>query len=144
MRTRIIACFIILIYTFSCRTRLGDQNIKLSISSSDSTELESVIPVIKDRLIAFGVWEEDIRFSQNKGQLELEIDGIDNKDKIYKAISTQANLEFWSFYEIGKVLPSLEELDSTIKADSNNAMSLYQQVNQTITYDQCNLSFGDK
>lgn len=124
MRFKFISFFLLQCFPLvfiSCQQRLGDKQVKLTIALTDSNSsitMESVLPVIKERLDTYGVFQEDMIVEQmSSDEATLVVKGIDNVSELIEIISIQGKLEFWSGIEIRNLFPFIQKADSVLGLD---------------------------
>ncbi len=109
---------------------------RVSLSDSDdavvkflNTEIKSAIDrsytILKTRMSQFGTSEPSVQQLQSTGQIQIEIPGADNPQRVRKLLQGVARLEFWEVVEPNE--PSLNRALFAI-----NQMLLKEKVKKTV------------
>jgi len=83
------------------------------------TEAESAISnsfnVLRNRIDRFGVVQPNIQRLERQGRILIELPGVKDPERVTKLLTGTANLEFWTTYENGEVLPYLDQANTLLR-----------------------------
>jgi SecD/SecF fusion protein len=71
------------------------------------------------RIDRFGVAQPNIQQLEASGRIQIELPGVQDKDRVRKLLQGSANLEFWETYENYELINSLFEANKKVKAYLN-------------------------
>jgi SecD/SecF fusion protein len=105
MKKLLLCSFIISIFCllfFACHSsKTGNKHVKICLQLSEmdaSMNAPVYMRIIKSRLIAYGVPEENIHFVTKNNTLEIDVDHVDNPQRIVVLTSARGNLEYWETF----------------------------------------------
>ncbi len=103
---------------------------RISLQSSDDeilriirTEVEDAIDrsfeILRTRVDRFGTSQPNIQKLPGTGRIQVELPGVDNRERVRKLLQGVAKLEFWEVY-------NLEEMANTLNAINNKLVEARQ------------------
>jgi SecD/SecF fusion protein len=133
-------CFFIVVTLFcllltECKSLKGNKNVVVNLKCqglSSTKDITATTDIIKERLIACGLGDEDIKIMVNADVITFDIHHVLSPERIISLISIRGDLGFWETYEFSEIYPDLEEAnkklglsgigktDSTLKDNTNN------------------------
>jgi len=139
MKNFMIYLFIILIsglFISGCTSyKTGNKHVKLCVKFNEintSQNASIYTGIIKDRLMAYGVSEENIHFSTKNNTIEIDVDHIDNPERIVLLATTPGKLEFWEAYDNETAFPFLSDANKKLAEIFNSSDSLFIVGNDTL------------
>jgi len=87
----------------------SDEDIMQIISDEVSDAIDRSFEILRTRVDRFGTSQPNIQKLPGTGRIQVELPGVDNRERVRKLLSGVAKLEFWEVYE-------LQELESTLIA----------------------------
>ncbi len=113
---------LIILFSYGCFRKEG-YNIKITIipeqinSSSTPEDLEDASSIIRNRMIAFGIKDEDINLEVSSGKIILSLNGIDTGklETVKGIITATTDIGFWETYENPEVITYLTNANSKAK-----------------------------
>lgn len=115
----LFSCVLLLI---SCSSITGNKHIVINMlieKTASSTEIAAMQDIIKQRLIAYGISEDNIEFVVTDSLLVINISHADNAERVVALVTATGKLEFWETYEYTDVYPILNKAQEIIKANQD-------------------------
>ncbi|MDP4185076.1 MAG: protein translocase subunit SecDF [Bacteroidota bacterium] len=85
------------------------------IRKETDAAIDNAFNVLRARIDRFGVVQPNIQPLQTKGQILIELPGIQDAKRVRNLLQGTAQLEFWETYENAEIYPSLMRANQIIK-----------------------------
>ncbi len=92
-----------------------DDDIIQIISDEVSDAIDRSFEILRTRVDRFGTSQPNIQKLPGTGRIQVELPGVDNRERVRKLLSGVAKLEFWEVYD-------LQELNNTLIAINSKAV----------------------
>ena len=93
----------------------SDEDIMQIISNEVDDAIDRSFEILRTRVDRFGTSQPNIQKLPGTGRIQVELPGVDNRERVRKLLSGVAKLEFWEVYE-------LQELANTLNAINNKVV----------------------
>jgi SecD/SecF fusion protein len=90
----------------------SDDDIMQIISDEINDAIDRSFEILRTRVDRFGTSQPNIQKLPATGRIQVELPGVDNRERVRKLLSGVAKLEFWEVYE-------LQEISNTLTAINN-------------------------
>jgi SecD/SecF fusion protein len=90
----------------------SDDDIMQIISDEINDAIDRSFEILRTRVDRFGTSQPNIQKLPGTGRIQVELPGVDNRERVRKLLSGVAKLEFWEVYD-------LQELQNTLTAINN-------------------------
>jgi len=92
----------------------SDDKVIAEIKKTAQGAIKETYKILSKRIDKFGVSQPSINLDENKGIIQVELAGIQNKERVIKFLQASANLQFWEVYNIGELKVPLEAADKAV------------------------------
>lgn len=94
-----------------------DNEVLAAIRVEADQAIDRTNEVITTRIDQFGVAQPNINVDKTKGDITVELPGVENKERVRKLLQATAKLEFWETYKIDQsfITNSIQPLDARVK-----------------------------
>ena len=101
----------------SIKVTSSDNQVLAAIRDEANQAVDRTNEVITTRIDQFGVAQPNIIEDKTKGDITVELPGVENKERVRKLLQATAKLEFWETYNVDQTFytQSIEPLDGRIK-----------------------------
>ncbi|MBL7738269.1 MAG: protein translocase subunit SecDF [Chitinophagaceae bacterium] len=72
--------------------------------------------VLTTRIDQFGVAQPNINPDRNRGIINIELPGIQDKERVRKYLQSSANLQFWEVYNLSEISQQIQKADEAFYA----------------------------
>lgn len=95
----------------------SDDQVLAAIRDEANQAIDRTNEVITTRIDQFGVAQPNITPDKNKGDITVELPGVEDKDRVKKLLQATAKLEFWETYTVDQAFATqyLQPLDAKMK-----------------------------
>jgi len=115
--------------------KTGNNHVKICLKLDEPNASQNVsvcTGIIKDRLITYGIPEENIHFVTKNNTIEIDVDHVDNPERIILLATTPGKLEFWETYDNETAYPFLSEANKKLAETFKSSDSLFIIGNDTL------------
>jgi SecD/SecF fusion protein len=94
-----------------------DDQVLAAIRSEADQAIDRTNEVITTRIDQFGVAQPNINVDKTKGDITVELPGVENKERVRKLLQATAKLEFWETYTVDEhfITSYLQPLDGRVR-----------------------------
>ncbi len=94
-----------------------DDQVLAAIRDEANQAIDRTNEVITTRIDQFGVAQPNINVDKTKGDITVELPGVENKERVRKLLQATAKLEFWETYTVDEhfITSYLQPLDGRVK-----------------------------
>ncbi|RLD90578.1 MAG: protein translocase subunit SecDF [Bacteroidetes bacterium] len=96
----------------------NDEVLKVIKEESDGA-VDRTFQILRTRIDRFGVAQPNIQKLATSGRILIELPGIKDPDRVRKLLQGSAKLEFWETYNFDKVIGFFQQLNTTLKEESD-------------------------
>jgi SecD/SecF fusion protein len=86
----------------------SDAQVRNYMQSEAKDAFDRTFRVLRTRIDQFGVAQPNINPNRDRGIINVELPGIQDKERVRKYLQASANLEFWEVYKTSEIRPSLQ------------------------------------
>lgn len=121
----VLCCMILM----ACNSKKGTKHVVLSLKCAEtesSGNIAAATDIIKNRFIAYGIQEEDVHISVNGKLIQIDVDHVDNPERIITLSTITGDLGFWETYELKDIYNYLDEANKKLvlllKSEDSSAL----------------------
>ncbi len=96
----------------------SDEDIIQIISDEVSDAIDRSFEILRTRVDRFGTSQPNIQKLPGTGRIQVELPGVDNRERVRKLLSGVAKLEFWEVYELQEISTTLTAINSKVVEES--------------------------
>lgn len=102
----------------------NDDKVLTVIQSEIDNAIQRSYTILKNRIDQFGTTQPDIQILPATGQIQVEIPGIDNPQRVRKLLQGVARLEFWDVIEPNTLSSSFSAINSMLVKEGQTIAAL--------------------
>lgn len=92
----------------------SDDDIMQIISDEINDAIDRSFEILRTRVDRFGTSQPNIQKLPGTGRIQVELPGVDNRERVRKLLSGVAKLEFWEVYDLQEMYNTLTAINSKI------------------------------
>lgn len=96
----------------------SDARVKEILNNLAKDAFENTYGVLRTRIDQFGVAQPNINPDRDRAIINIELPGIQDKERVRKLLQSTANLQFWEVYNIGELSASIQKADDIFYAQN--------------------------
>jgi len=101
----------------------SDDEILRIIRSEVDDAIDRSFEILRTRVDRFGTSQPNIQKLPGTGRIQVELPGVDNRERVRKLLQGVAKLEFWEVYELQEIAPTLNAINNKLVEESKLKMS---------------------
>jgi SecD/SecF fusion protein len=106
----------------------SDDEILRIISAEVNDAIDRSFEILRTRVDRFGTSQPNIQKLPGTGRIQVELPGVDNRERVRKLLSGVAKLEFWEVYELQEIGNTLTAInDKIVEENRLEAINLKSQ-----------------
>lgn len=94
----------------------SDDKVVSVLESLSKDAFDNTYRVLRTRIDQFGVAQPNINPDRDKGIINVELPGIQDKERVRKYLQSSANLQFWEVYRIDEIGANIDRADNVFYA----------------------------
>ena len=92
----------------------SDEEIMNIISAEVDDAIDRSFEILRTRVDRFGTSQPNIQKLPGTGRIQVELPGVDNRERVRRLLQGVAKLEFWEVYDIQEMAPTLTAINDRI------------------------------
>jgi SecD/SecF fusion protein len=92
----------------------SDEEILGIIRAEVDDAIDRSFEILRTRVDRFGTSQPNIQKLPGTGRIQVELPGVDNRERVRKLLQGVAKLEFWEVYELQEMAPTLEAMNNRL------------------------------
>jgi SecD/SecF fusion protein len=92
----------------------SDDDIMQIISDEVNDAIDRSFEILRTRVDRFGTSQPNIQKLPGTGRIQVELPGVDNRERVRKLLSGVAKLEFWEVYDLQEIANTLTAINDKI------------------------------
>jgi SecD/SecF fusion protein len=101
----------------------SDDEILRIIRSEVDDAIDRSFEILRTRVDRFGTSQPNIQKLPGTGRIQVELPGVDNRERVRKLLQGVAKLEFWEVYELQEIVPSLNAINNKLVEENKLKIS---------------------
>ncbi|NMM47427.1 protein translocase subunit SecDF [Marinigracilibium pacificum] len=97
-----------------------DEQVIEAIDKEVSDAIVRAEEILKKRLDRFGTTQPNIQRVAGTERIQIELPGVQNKERVRNIVSGVAKLEFWEVYEFGEISQGFNVVDQVLRAEQKD------------------------
>ncbi|MFT3901616.1 MAG: protein translocase subunit SecDF [Niabella sp.] len=96
----------------------SDSKVVSVLKQQATVAFDNTARLITNRIDQFGVAQPNINADRDKEIIDVELPGLQDKDRVRKNLQASANLQFWEVYNISELLMNIQKADEAFATAS--------------------------
>lgn len=101
----------------------SDDEILRIIRSEVDDAIDRSFEILRTRVDRFGTSQPNIQKLPGTGRIQVELPGVDNRERVRKLLQGVAKLEFWEVYDLQEMAPTLNSINNKLVEENKLKMS---------------------
>lgn len=98
-----------------------DDEIMQIIQSEIDDAIDRSFEILRTRVDRFGTSQPNIQKLPGTGRIQVELPGVDNRERVRRLLSGVAKLEFWEVNELQEIAPTLTAINTKLMEENRLA-----------------------